>query len=169
MSKIESCVIQEHKKGCGVACVATILGVKYLSISNYFDIDLNESGISATQITEFLAGFGFDIISNSAIYYGNGYKKISECILKPFADIHIVAGYQTIDATNIKNETSSGHWMIMDEDGTIFCPSNGKELVGSWLVFDMNIGIFYPRYWKYEEEKKDALNNYSYSINSSDF
>lgn len=166
MSKIESCVVQEQKRGCGAACLATILEVDYWTVANAFQADLNEEGLSGQILMDYLAGYGFDLVSKAAIYYGNGYKIISDRILRPFADIHILAGYQSIEATRGKSEISNGHWLIMDEEGTIFCPSDGKKANGNYLVFDLNIGIFYPRYWKYEKEKQDALDSSSSSNNS---
>lgn len=153
MSKIPnftSCAKQEQTKGCGVACIATVLQTDYWSVARVFETKLSEEGIDGQTIMDLLSGYGFDQITKAVNYYGNGYEIISERILKPFADIHIIAGHQFIESTRGKTGTA-GHWMIMNKNGRIFCPSTGKKPTATYLVFDLNIGIFYPKSWKFNK------------------
>jgi hypothetical protein len=169
MLEIKSCVVQEQKHGCGVACLATILGNKYSDIAKFFKTDLNEEGLDGQILMDFLSALGFDLITKAAVYYGNGYNTITSRILKPYADIHIVAGYQFIESTKVIDGKSDGHWMILTKEGKLLCPSDGKESKADWLVFDLSIGIFYPPNFDFTtlERQQNALDNSNNSTSSS--
>jgi len=170
MSKLKI-VKQEQKFGCGVACLATILECDYWKVARCFRVQLDEEGVSAQDIADFLAGYGFDIISATALYYSNGYNTISKRILKPFADIHIVGVNAFIDKS--KSGDTDGHWMIMTKDGTLYDPSTGAKFDGSFLYIDVNIGIFYPESWnlrkRLEKNKKNASNSTNNRTNSHNY
>ncbi len=169
MLEIESCVIQKQKRGCGVACLATVLGNTYYDIAKYFEADLDEEGIDGQTLIDFLSGMGFDIITKAASCYSSGYDKITERILKPFADIHIIAGYQFIESTKLRDGKTSGHWLILTKEGKLLCPSDGKESTTGYLVFEYNIGIFYPPNWGVTKEGEitNVVDNSNNSTNSS--
>lgn len=138
--RLKSCVIQEEEYGCVIANIATVLGLSYKQVSKWFRVNFNKTGISTLDAANFLAGYGFDMNWCETRRY-NDYIKQKERMLKPLADIHIVSVIQRIDS-------KTGHSLIMDGRGKIFCPYDGKEFTEDFLCVNGVLDIWYPKHFK---------------------
>jgi hypothetical protein len=138
MAKVEmkiKFVKQEDRFGCAVACIAMATGRTYEDVSKDFAQDFNKRGLFTRQITQYLADCGFQIIYKKVDFF-NDIKFGRDELLKPFAPVHIVNVKQYFDA-------GSGHSVVMDKKGKIFCPNevDEEEIKNAYCIDDV-IGIY---------------------------
>ncbi len=119
MSEIKF-VKQEHKSGCACACIAMVTGRTYAEIDKDFHNDFDEGGIDLVKTMDYLSDWGFRIIKKEIEYYLGDVKFGRDELLKPFAPVHLLRVKSKFDST-------SGHLVVMDADGKLFCPSESKE------------------------------------------
>lgn len=162
MLELKECVIQNNKNGCGIACIATVLQVPYNNVAKDWERNLDNEGVTTEEVFHYLSDHGLDMILLQQMSWSN-VKKNNERVLRPFADIHIISFKQFTDK-------KSQHAVIMDKDGKLFCPIDGKEcsLAEFYMAVD-NTGIYYPKDWDFRtiKEKQNAMDSRSNSINSS--
>jgi len=108
-------VLQKHKYGCGISCIATILSKPYDSIISYFStIDFDREGLIIDALCDYLGDNGFTYIRKYLYRSFKGSIPRDPWPCDPFAPIHILH----VDIN------SHSHFVIMDKKGKIFCPAN---------------------------------------------
>lgn len=127
-------VKQEHKSGCGIACIAMVMGKTYGEIVKEFLNDFDVEGMTTNLLMDYLGNAGFSIVFKQLSRW-NHKDFAREEMLRPFAPVHILAIKWKAD--------TNGHFVVMDKDGTLFCPSGKShdEVKSSYLI-DESIGIY---------------------------
>lgn len=113
-------VKQEGKCGCVIACLAMVLGKTYREIESDFWNDFEEQGIDLEKTADYLSDCNYSVIQKEVTYY-NTAKFGRDELLKPFAPVHLVRIRPKFDA-------DVGHLVVMDENGELFCPSEGSPV-----------------------------------------
>lgn len=107
--------IQKDVNGCGIACLATVVGVSYDQLAAEWRKQHGdfEKGLYPDEVHRFLWAIGCFVLRK--------YRRIPEHCAdwppKPFAEIHIVEV--------IVKGSRRTHYVLMDEHGTLFDPVDG--------------------------------------------
>lgn len=141
---------QEESKGCGIACIATVLGRTYESVRNDFLGDVGEEGLSLEQIMDYIGDHQRTLVHK----YVRNYSHKDICkneLLVPFAPIHVL---RTIPYAN----SGVGHLAILDGNGVIHCPDGFTDefIRGSYAITDV-VGIYKDTDFK--QSKNEISNN----------
>jgi hypothetical protein len=122
-------VIKQVRAGCAPACIAMVLGRSYESVLSDFHNDFLDDGQDIEQTMDYLSDFGVSIIRKEVRYYCGDVKFGRDELLKPFAPIHIVRVKEKFDST-------TGHLVVMDESGKLFCPlgQTEEEIKNSYVI-----------------------------------
>ena len=109
----------------------------YAEIAEMWRRDFSRDGMTTQQICDFLGEHDYGII-HKGIRYAHGRYFGREELHKPFAPVHILSLRAFFD--------DPWHVVVMDSNGTFFCPSgNSHEAVSQVYYFDEIIGIYPPR------------------------
>lgn len=109
--------IQKHIKGCGIACLATVVGTSYDELAaewlKHGDFD---NGIFPDELHRFLWHMNYFVLRK--------YRQFAdfpsiEWPPKPFAPIHI--------CEVVLKDSNMPHYIIMDKDGQLFDPMDGNQ------------------------------------------
>ena len=127
--------MQTDSQGCGIACIAMVTGKPYNLVKEQFYNTFSEAGMSIQDVIEYLGDTGFSIIHK----YITNYQKIdfaNKEMLEPFAKAHIIR-------IKYKFDSEVGHFVVMDEEGKIFCPSGltDEEVKDAYAITDV-IGLY---------------------------
>lgn len=108
-------ISQPDNCGCVPACVAMILGVPYDAATKMFAADFQADGVTHDAGVDAVLGHGWVAVTKKVDAY-NHKDDHREFLLTPFADIHLLTVVTHADC-------STGHAVVMLEDGTILDPS----------------------------------------------
>lgn len=111
-------VRQEHPWGCGLACLAMLLGVEYSALfkTRYAHINFETSvGISNFLMAEELTELGF---AYSKLWrFKSGNIERTPWPPQPWADVHLIM---------IELQCRKSHWALWLRDGRVFDPYYGE-------------------------------------------
>lgn len=110
---------QEEAYGCGIACVAMILGKTYAEVRNDFLNDFEKKGMPHSKFIDYLGDHGYSVIKKEIVFWPST-DFTHEELLKPFAPLHLVNVQPQYDAAN-------RHSIVMDAKGKLFCPAGQSE------------------------------------------
>ncbi len=113
-----------------------VLGKSYKEIDFDFENDFSENGLLLEKTVEYLGNKGFSAIHKEIKRWNNINFGRPE-MLKPFAPVHLL---RTVD----KFDSKSGHLVVMDKKGKIFCPSGVSDKIirrDSYAITDC-VGLY---------------------------
>lgn len=128
-------VLQDDPYGCGVACIATVLGKPYAMVAKDWVTDFNANGLDLDTIIEYLMHHGKSILMKHVACFQHK-DFLRDEMLRPFAPIHIIRVLPCIDSVN-------AHVVVMTSDGTIHCPGGTEEsdIRASYIISHV-LGIY---------------------------
>lgn len=144
MSQIEVKSVQLIRSldeyGCGVACLAMVMGTTYSDVAMRFATNFNLKSFKPKWYETFLYDHGCTIIKKRlrvGVHIASAY--MSGVMLKPFAPIHIVS-------INQSAEWEICHAVVMDASGMIHDPSGHthEEIFNSIYAIPSVLGIWRP-------------------------
>lgn len=124
-------VRQEHRMGCGAACIAMIHGVTYeQAIAMFPGVDFEKNGIGWMQADSLLGDLGYAV---RRIYAKNHlWQDREEWPPPPFAKVHLC---QVV--------TSMCHFVVMDSSGVVLDPlCDDPKTLRSYEKVNHVAGIF---------------------------
>lgn len=108
-------VEQVDKGGCGIACLAMLLGVTYARIVEWAPEFCGKCGLQDDQVDQFLSEHGY-ALQRVWEYREFDARKREIWPPRPFAQKHLCSVMQT-------NEDSIGHFVVMDGKGVVYDPA----------------------------------------------
>ena len=112
-------VEQDEKNGCGIACLAMVLGTTYAEVRKHFETDFEKKGVPFDRLVEYLGECGHQIVKKEVLNWEHVEFTRQE-MLKPFAPMHIVNVQQQFDSKD-------RHCVVMDANGKLYCPSGQTQ------------------------------------------
>lgn len=128
-------VAQDDAYGCGIACIAMVLGRPYADVAKDWITDFTTNGIDLDTIIEYLMHHGKSILMKHIACFQHK-DFLRDEMLRPFAPIHIIRVMPCIDSAH-------SHVVVMTEDGKIYCPggTSEEEIKSSYIVSHI-LGIY---------------------------
>ena len=124
-------VKQEEARGCGIACVAMVLGKSYKTVRNDFENDFEKKGLGFDKFIDYLLDHGLQAIKKEVRGWSHRDFARKE-MLKPFAPIHIINVQPQYDSKD-------RHAVVMDAKGKLYCPSGAteKEIRETYIIHEV--------------------------------
>jgi hypothetical protein len=105
----------------------------YQQVAADFSAQFETNGMNSLPMFDYLADFGFQIVTKQAYSYHQKDFYRDE-LIKPFADVHIISVKPHFD-------DKMQHSVVMDSSGTIFCPAEKTDIKTVYAI-DSIVGIF---------------------------
>lgn len=127
----------EQESGCGVACIAMILGMDYWSVAEKFQLgfDRRDRGLTPKQAMQFICDHGLTAVTKTVENYDYKDQHRKE-MLRPFADIHLVSFLPFFDS-------KSGHAVVMLKNAKILDPMEKPWPVERYYFVRYVTGFWY--------------------------
>ena len=109
---------QVDTAGCGIACLAMLMGTTYARVREAFPRFCNNCGIDPPHMDHFLAVNGYAVQRIYPERYHDG-KQNAPWPPKPFAERHLVLVRQTL-----KDISADSHYVVMDWQGRVYDPAD---------------------------------------------
>jgi len=128
-------VQQEEPYGCGIACLAMVIGKTYQDVRSWFKNEKFDRGISTWELDMYLCEHGYAVARKYPLTQNVVTNQPRDVWpVEPWADVHI---------WQVRTLSNTSHFIVLLRDGTVLDPFDGnRKSFGDYQMIE-NITAIY--------------------------